>query len=290
MSMQPGLGRINSLKIADIGAAGLRLTCQNLDSDRTASRFFDFVVLPREQAPKNAKVGELIDVFLYLDSDDQLVATIHRPTIQVGECASLKVLTTGKFGAFLDWGLSKDLLLPHSEQAYPVRADTSYVVYAKLDEETGRVVCSTMLHHYLEEQANQWMKKGQSVELLIAAKSELGYKAVIDGTHLGLIYHQELSQPLRFGEKIKGWIKNIREDGLIDLSINTLDKESRDALSNEILERLKTAGGRLELSDKSSPEEIFRQFGVSKKNFKRAIGNLYKQRMIQVEATHIELV
>lgn len=290
MSQQPGLGQINRLQVTDIGTAGLRLDCADLEPEGLGDRSFDFVVLPTEEKTKDVAVGDSLDVFLYLDSEDELVATLKTPTISVGECAFLKVLSTGKFGAFLDWGLAKDLLLPHSEQAYPVREGGSYVVYAYLNEESGRVVATTLLHHFLEEEANQWIKKGQQVELLIAAKSELGYKAVIDGTHLGLIYHEGLSQPLKFGTKMKGWIQNIRDDGRIDLSINTLDKETRDELSNEILEKLKLAGGRLELSDKSAPEDIFQEFSVSKKNFKRAISGLYKQRLIKIYSSYIELL
>ena len=289
MSKLPGLGQINRLKISDIGPDSLRLDCSELAPLESDHRQFDFVVLPHDQSTDALKAGDSIDVFLYLNSEDDLVATTTTPTIQAGQCALLKVLSTGKFGAFLDWGLPKDLLLPHSEQAYPVREGGSYVVYAHLDEDTGRVVGTTRLHHYLEEEANQWMKKGQSVELLIAAKSELGYKAIIDGSHLGLIYHQELSQPLKFGDKMNGWIKAIRDDGRIDLSVNTLDDASRDALSNEILTRLKASGGRLELSDKSSPEEIYQAFKVSKKNFKRAISGLYKQRQIKIDPNFIEL-
>lgn len=290
MSQQPGLGQLNRLQVTDTGTAGLRLDCGCLDPEGLGGRSFEFVVLPPEEKTRDIVVGDTLDVFLYLDSEDELVATLRAPTISVGECAFLKVLSTGKFGAFLDWGLAKDLLLPHSEQAYPVREGGSYVVYAYLNEESGRVVASTLLHHFLEEEANQWIKKGQQVELLIAAKSELGYKAVINGTHLGLIYHEGLSQPLKFGSKMKGWIQNIREDGRIDLSINTLDKETRDALGSEILEKLKLAGGRLEFSDKSAPEDIFREFGVSKKNFKRAISGLYKQRLISIHPSYIELL
>lgn len=289
MSQQPGLGRINSLKVLDSSAGKLCLDCSNLDAERIADQSIEFVVLETNEETRDVEVGDYLEVFLYLDSQDQLVATLSTPTIQVGQCASLKILSTGNFGAFLDWGLPKDLLLPHSEQAYPVREGGSCVAYAHLDEATGRVVASTVLHRYLQEEADLWMKKGQSVDLLIAAKSELGYKAVINGTHLGLIYHEELSQPLRFGESMKGWIKSIREDGRIDLSINTLDQDTRDQLCDEILTQLKLADGRLELSDKSSPEEIFKRFRVSKKNFKRAISSLYKQRLIKIEPKHIEL-
>ncbi len=290
MSNQPGLGQINTLTVTDIGSAGLRLDCSDLDQDGTADMSFDYVVLPKEKTQENIKLGDEIDVFLYLGSKDELVATTYKPNIQVGECAFLRVLTTGQYGAFLDWGLAKDLLLPHSEQAYPVRPDSSYVVFSYLDESTGRVACSTMLHHFLEEEASTWLKKGQPVDLLIAAKSELGFKAVINGHSLGLIFHDQLSQPLKFGDQMKGWIKDIREDGRIDLSVNTLDDETRDALSEQVLELIKESGGRLELSDKSSPDDIYRTFKVSKKNFKRAISGLYKQRLIRIEPTYIELL
>lgn len=290
MPLQPGLGKSNCLKVVDKGAAGLRLDCKNLNPEGCAGRSFDYVILPPDQIQSDWHAGSEVDVFLYLDANDKLVATTAAAKVSVGECAFLKVLSTGQYGAFLDWGLAKDLLLPHSEQAYPVRVGKSYVVYAYLDDHTGRVACSTQLHHFLDEEASHWMQKGQAVELLIAAKSELGYKAVINGTHLGLIYHQELSQPLHFGATMKGWIKAIREDGRIDLSVNTLDAETRDALSETILEQLRQNGGRLELSDKSSPDEIFRQFRVSKKNFKRAISGLYKQRKIKIESDYIELV
>jgi uncharacterized protein len=290
MSSLPGLGRLNSLEITDINAAGLRLDCSQIRLNADTDGVFDFAILPIKEANAGAKIGDQIEVFLHLDSQGQIIATTSRPTVQVGQCAFLKVVSTSPFGAFLDWGLAKDLLLPNSEQAYPVRVGKSYVVYAYLDESTGRVACTTQLHHYLEEESNHWMKKGQAVELLIAAKSDLGFKAVVDGTHIGLIFHNELSQPLQFGEKMKGWIKNIREDGRLDLSINTLDSESRDVLSADILARLKESGGRLELSDKSSSEEIFQIFRVSKKNFKRAISGLYKQRLIKIEPTYIELI
>lgn len=290
MSEQPGFGRINKLVVTDINSDGIRLDCSNLDEKGTGDWSFEYVVLPKQQSLESINPGDEIDVFLYLDSKDELVATTEEPTIQVGECAYLRVLTTGQYGAFVDWGLAKDLLLPHSEQAYPVRPNSSYVVYAYLDESTGRVACSTMLHHFLEEEASSWLKNGQQVNLLIAAKSELGFKAVIDGHSLGLIFHDQLSQPLKFGDRMKGWIKNIREDGLIDLSTNTLDDKTRSALSEQVLRIIKESGGRLEISDRSSPEEVYRTFKVSKKNFKRAISGLYKQRLIRIEPNHIELI
>lgn len=210
------------------------------------------------------------------------------PLAQIGECAYLEVLEVGPYGAFLDWGLRKNLLLPHSEQAYPVKEGRRYVVFVYMDEQTDRPVCSTKLHHHLPE-TSLWLKPGQEVELLIAAKSPLGYKAVIDGNCLGLIYEQELSQPLQFGERMRGWVKAIRDDGKIDLSINNLTPAARDELSQRILDKLKERGGRLPLSDKSSAEDIHAVFKVSKSNYKSAIGGLKKQGLIRIDPGYIEL-
>lgn len=265
-----------------------RLTVTEVTEKGAIVDGLDYGPIHLRDAPKGLSKGDVITVFVYRDSADRITATAATPNINIGECAHLKVVAEGEFGAFLDWGLPKDLLLPFAEQAYPVREGASYVVYAYLDN-SGRIVASTFLHHHLEE-INDTLKAGDSVDLLIATKSELGFKAVINNQYLGLIYHDELSQPLRFGTRIKGWVKEIREDGKIDLSINTLDKKTRDQLETRILRELHQSGGRIEISDKSSPEVIFNVFKVSKKNFKRAISSLYKQRLILIESHHIESI
>ena len=244
--------------------------------------------LPLRNAPGNLNVGDRIAAFLYRDRADRINITATRPLIQVGECAYLKVVAKTDLGAFVDWGLPKDLLLPFAEQAYPVREGAAYVMYAYRDN-SGRMVATTFLHHHLDEQHGN-LQAGEAVNLLIAGKSDLGFKAVINNQHLGLIYHDELSRPLPFGLRIKGWVKAIRNDGKIDLSIHTLDKQSRDQLEMRILRELHQSGGRIELSDKSSPEVIFSVFKVSKKNFKRALSSLYKQRLITIEPTFIQSV
>lgn len=244
-------------------------------------------------------VGDELDVFVYTNADEQFVVTTSKPKAMVGECAYLTVISVNDYGAFLDWGLPKDLLLPFGEQAYPVVEGKRYVVYVYLDEESNRVACSTKLHHYLSDTympssanavASAQLKPYQAVDLLIAAKSDLGYKAVVNGEYLGLVFHQDLGHPLRFGEHMKGWVKAIRPDGKIDLSVNALDAQSRGELAEQILDYLKESGGRANLSDKSPPQEIFRIFRVSKKNFKRALSSLYKERLIRIEASFIELV
>jgi predicted RNA-binding protein (virulence factor B family) len=272
----PKLDQTNRLTVKDVSPKGVLLDG------------LEYGALHLRDAPKNLSKGDVITAFLYRDTSDRVTATAATPKINVGECAYLKVVAEGEFGAFLDWGLPKDLLLPFAEQAYPVREGVEYVVYAYRDN-SDRMVATTFLHHHLDEQHGT-LKAGDAVDLLIAGKSELGFKAVINNQYLGLIYHDELSQPLRFGLRIKGWVKAIREDGKIDLSINTLDKKSRDQLETRILRELHQSGGRIELSDKSSPEVIFSVFKVSKKNFKRAISRLYKQRLIVIEANYIQSV
>lgn len=272
----PKLDQTNRLTVTDISPKGAIVDG------------LEYGDLHLRDTPKNVSKGDVVTAFLYKDASDRITATAAIPKISVGECAYLQVVAEGEFGAFLDWGLPKDLLLPFAEQAYPVREGASYVVYAYLDN-SDRMVASTFLHHHLDEQHGD-LKTGDAVNLLIAGKSDLGFKAVINNQYLGLIYHDELSQPLRFGTKIKGWVKAIREDGKIDLSINTLDKKTRDQLETRILRELHQSGGRIEISDKSSPEVIFNVFKVSKKNFKRALSSLYKQRLIIIEPNFIQSI
>ncbi|MFT7386907.1 MAG: putative RNA-binding protein (virulence factor B family) [Candidatus Endobugula sp.] len=271
----PKLDQVNCLTITSVSPKGVFVDAKELGA-----------IFLRE-APGNSKVGDKLNVFVYTDASDQITATAAKPLVAIGECAYLKVVSINDIGAFMDWGLPKDLLLPYAEQAYPVREGAFYVVYTYLDN-SERIVATTMLHHHLDEENSEYVV-GDCVELLIAGKSDLGFKAVINGKVIGLIYHDDLSQPLRFGTRMKGWIKNIREDGKIDLSINTLDKKTRDQLETRILRELHQADGRVELSDKSTPEVIFSVFKVSKKNFKRALGSLYKQKLIVIHPAHIEL-
>lgn len=247
------------------------------------------ILLPNRQAPRSAAVGDNVTVFLYRDSADAVVATTATPLAQVGEYASLKVVENTPIGAFLDWGLPKDLLLPLGEQAYPVQVGNSYVVRVYVDAASARICASTKLHHFLPE-TSATLTLRQPVDLLICGKTELGYKAIVDGSCLGLIYHAENAQPLRFGERMKGWVKAIRADGKIDLSITTLDQDSRAALEQQILDYLHRNGGAAPLSDRSTPEQVFALFRASKKNFKRALGNLYKNRLIEIADDHIALV
>jgi predicted RNA-binding protein (virulence factor B family) len=216
------------------------------------------------------------------------VKSKNTPKAQVGECALLKAVTITKAGAFMDCGLERDLLVPVSQLLSPMLEGQSYVVYLFLDPQQN-IIGSTKLHNFLDERAKN-MAPDQKVDLLIVNETELGYKAVVNGTHLGLLYKDEVFRSLRPGDKTSGYIKAIRDDRKIDLSLQKQDQASRDELTDRILTFLEASGGTSSLTDYSPPDEIYKQYGVSKGNYKKALGKLYKQRLITVEKDKITLV
>ena len=273
------LGRYNRLRIvkrADIGIF--------LDGGE-----FGEILLPRKYVQDSMQVGDDVEVFVYNDSEDRIIATTQRPKAQVGECAYLKVVGTSKFGAFLDWGLPKDLLLPFSEQQKPVQKGYSYTAYLFVDETTQRIAASTRLEDHLSQDGSGF-KPRQPVDLLIYGKSDLGFKAVIDGTHLGQLYENETFQRLHHGERLKGYIKQVRKDGKIDLMLQLPSHLERDRLSDAIVAHLRQNEGVTALTDKSPPDDIYQVFGVSKASYKKALGQLYKQRVISIDKNQIRLL
>lgn len=246
------------------------------------------ILLPKRDVPKDCKPGSWLKVFIYLDSEDRLIATTKTPSAMVGECACLKVVAISKFGAFLDWGLPKDLLVPRREQVHLMQEGRSYVVYLYVDEQTQTIAASSRLEMFLNEFGNDFTAR-EAVELMIAERTEIGFKAVINGTHLGLLYANEVFQPLRIGQKLTGYIKAIRPDRKIDLMLQLPSAVAHDDLTQKILAHLQAQGGRSSFNDKSSPEAIYETFQVSKAHFKRAIGLLYKQKQIVIEPTGIRL-
>ena len=273
------LGRYNKLRIikrADIGVF--------LDGDQ-----FGDILLPRKYAPESMRSGDEVEVFLYNDSEDRIIATTLKPKAQVGECAYLKVVSGSKFGAFLDWGLPKDLLVPFSEQQKPMEKGYSYTVYLYVDEETERIAASTKLEQHLSVDVSAF-KPRQEVDLLIYGKSDLGFKAVINGTHLGQLFEGETFQRLHFGEQLKGYIRQVRADGKIDLMLQLPSELTRDDLGNAIIDHLRQNDGVSNLTDKSPPDDIYQAFGVSKASYKKALGKLYKQRTIMIEKHQITLL
>ena len=273
------LGRYNTLPILRRTDFGIFLDGGDLGD----------ILLPRKYVTDSMQVGEQLKVFLYNDSEDRLIATTLEPHAQVGECAYLKVVSTNHYGAFLDWGLPKDLLVPFSEQQQKLQEGYSYTVFLFVDTETQRIAASTRLEDWLAIDARHF-KPRQAVELLIYGKSDLGFKAVVDGTHLGQLYTNEIFRPLHYGERLKGYIKQLRPDGRIDLMLQLPSHIERDQLSEAIIEHLQKNDGVTQLTDKSPPDDIYQAFGVSKSNYKKALGKLYRERLITIDKHQITLL
>jgi predicted RNA-binding protein (virulence factor B family) len=274
------IGRFNSLQIIKRTDFGLYL-----DAEQDGE-----ILLPNRYIPKDepTEAGDWINVFVYLDSEDRLIATTQKPKVQVGQFASLKVVEINHIGIFLDWGLPKDLLLPHSEEKRPLQVGDYCVVYVYIDQRTHRITATARLDRYLDTTPAPY-KNGQAVDLLVAEQTPMGFKAIIEGKHWGLIHHNEVFKFLRSGMQEKGFIKEVRPDGKISLSLQPLGRQAVDALGQQILGLAKARNGVLEVSDKSSPELISKLFGVSKGTFKKAIGGLYKQGLIVIYDDRIEL-
>jgi predicted RNA-binding protein (virulence factor B family) len=231
-----------------------------------------------------------LDVFVYLNSEDRITATRSHPLAMVGEFASLRVIEAHpQLGAFLDWGLSKDLLLPMREQTDRLRAGQRVVVFIKVDPRSGRINATAKLHPHLNREAPN-VSVGQEVNLLIASRTDLGFNALLPSGHLGLLYHSELNTPLEIGDSVTGYIRTIREDGKIDLGLDLAGAHRLPELAQRILSTLKAAGGSLPYGDDSSPQDIRDFFAMSKKAFKQALGTLYKQRLVRIEEEGIALV
>lgn len=246
------------------------------------------ILMPVRYVPEGTEIGDEVEVFVYLDSEDRLIATTEKPYAQVGEFAMLRVKSVDRFGAFLDWGLMKDLLVPFREQKINMVEGRSYLVYIYVDEESGRIAASAKLNKFLGKSVPQY-QPGEEVDLILESESDLGYNAIINNSHSGILYENEVFEQLEKGQKIKGYIKKIREDHKIDLSLYKSGYEKVDPVAQSILDMLKKEEGILKVTDKSDAEIIYELFGVSKKTFKKAIGALYKQRLIILESDHIKL-
>lgn len=246
------------------------------------------ILLPNNVAPKDLQIGQTLEVFLYLDSEDQLIATTERPKIKVGEVAMLQVVATTKVGAFVNWGLKKDLLVPFSEQQLPLKEGQSYLLYCYVDN-SNRIVASSKLDRHLHKTPAPY-QAGDKVDIIISEQTDIGYKAVVNHQHWGVLYKNEVFKPLRRGDKLSAYIVKVRDDGKIDLRLNAATYKQALELTTQILTKLEQNGGKLALTDKSSPEQIYASFGVSKKAFKQAIGTLYKEKKIVIAEHGIILV
>jgi predicted RNA-binding protein (virulence factor B family) len=247
------------------------------------------ILLPAREVSAGCNPGDWLHVFVYRDSEDRLIATRQTPKAMVGEAAYLKVRQQTDVGTFMDWGLGKDLLVPYSEQARPMNPGRSYVVYLFLDQKSQRIAASTKLSRHLSEDGRGF-ESGQKVKLMIASRSSLGYKAVINNSHLGLIFMTDVFQPLKFGQQLTGYIKAVRADGKIDLVLQPAPEQTCDRLETQILDHLRRHRGVSKITDKSPPELIYKTFSTSKANFKRALGRLYKKRQVRIEKHQVTLI
>lgn len=246
------------------------------------------ILMETRYAPEDCQTGDELEVFVYVDREDRLLATIHRPKVTVGQFACLPVVENTPSGAYLDWGLDLDLFVPKSEQQGRMEEGSSYVVFVFLDEKTRRITASTKLDKFFDQQPPKY-KEGEEVDLVIYDKTDLGYRALVNFSHEGMVYESEVFQRLTVGQQLKGYIKKIREDLKIDLILQQPGYQGVDDVSLAIFETIKEHGGRIAVTDKSQPEEIYALFGVSKKTFKKAIGALYRKRLITIDASGVEI-
>ena len=272
------IGRTHNLRVVKETEFGVYLDAENLDE----------ILLPSKHTPDNLSIDDTVEVFLYLDSEDRPIATTQTPKAEVGEFAYLEVKDNTQIGAFLDWGLDKDVLVPFSEQHRPMTVGDSYIVFLYLDNQ-DRIAATSKIDKIVLEDDQHDFRPQQTVDLIIGNSTELGFKAIVNHSHWGLLYKDEVDQRLSFGQSIQGYIKHIREDGKIDLSLKS-SWQIRDNYSQIIQDYLRDHNGFAPVHDKSPPAQISDLFGMSKGQFKKAIGALYKQRVITIEKDGIRLV
>ncbi len=273
------IGKLNQLKVVKWVDFGLYLDGEELGE----------ILLPSRYIPANLKPGDPLEVFLYRDSEDRIIATTETPLAMVGDFAYLEVVAVNNAGAFLDWGLLKDLLVPYSEQKMKMETGKFYVVAVYLDDKTNRIVASAKLEKFLDNNPES-LSAGQQVELLIYSQTDLGYKAIINNRFTGIIYKNEVFKPINTGHKLTGYIKLIREDEKIDLTLTRPGYGKTSDITENIINKLKENGGHLNINDKTPADTIYNMFGESKKSFKMAIGALYKKRVIRIDEGGITLL
>lgn len=247
------------------------------------------ILLPSRYVPEGVELGDELDVFLYLDQDERLVATTEQPLAQVGDFAWLEVAWVNKYGAFLNWGLMKDLFVPFREQKMKMVQGNRYIVYVYIDEESHRIVASAKVEKFLSNRYPRY-RTGETVEVLVWQKTELGFKCIVENRHSGLLYEQQLFREVHTGDRLTAYVQNVRDDGKIDLILQPTGRKATKAFSDVLLEHLYKNGGRTTLGDKSPAEEIYAMFGVSKKVFKKAVGELYRRRLIMITDDGLHLV
>ena len=272
------LGRFNQLKVVKFVDFGLYLDGGD-DGE---------ILLPLRYVPEGVKEGDELNVFLYLDNEERLVATTQTPLVQVGEFAFLEVNWVNKYGAFLNWGLMKDLFVPFREQKMRMIQGKSYIVYCYQDKESYRLMASAKVNKFLSNEMPPY-QEGQEVDILIWQKTDLGFKAIVENKFAALLYDSEIFQPLRSGMRLKAFVKQVREDGKIDLILQQAGPRKVDDFAETLLKYIRDHKGFTSFNDKSDAEEIYETFGVSKKTFKKAVGELYKMRLVSLQPNGISL-
>lgn len=247
------------------------------------------ILLPQRYVAEGTKVGDILDVFLYLDSEERLVATTQHPLVEVGQFAYLEVSWVNQYGAFLNWGLMKDLFCPFREQKMRMLQGNKYIIYCYVDEQTSRIVASAKVEKFLSKERPAY-QPGDSVEALIQQKTDLGFKAIIDGRHSGLIYQNELFRELHTGDSVKAYVKQVRPDGKLDIALQQQGQQNVTDFARQLFQYIfESDEGFCPFHDKSDAEDIYAEFKVSKKTFKKAVGDLYKRHLITIEPNGLRL-
>jgi predicted RNA-binding protein (virulence factor B family) len=273
------IGKFNNLNVVALADNGAYLDAGDLGE----------ILLPKRYVPESCQVADILSVFIYRDSADRLIATTETPLAQVGEFVSLKVIDTNKMGAFLDWGLPKDLLVPFNQQHTAMEVGKYYLVRVFLDQHTDRIAASSKLDKFIDIWPAEY-QQGDKVNLIIGGKTDLGFKAIVNDLHWGLLYDNEIFQHLRVGKRIPAYIKQVREDGRLDLILTRGSKNKVNDFSEKLLAHIADRGGVTPLNDKSAPELIQRTLGVSKKTFKATVGNLLKKGKVAIVKEGIKLL
>lgn len=273
------IGEYNSLRVKKVVPFGVYL-----DGGEQGE-----ILMPARYVPAGCGVDDTVEAFVYLDSEDRIIATTEKPHAVVGEFALLKVVSVARMGAFLDWGLPKDLFVPFREQKQGMEVGKSYLVFIYFDFDSKRIAASAKIDKFLDNTPPAYTV-GQEVALIVIGESDLGFNAIVNGSHTGVLYKNEVFQPLHKGDRLKGYIKKVRDDEKIDLILQKPGYAKVDALSQSILDALRAHNGYLAVTDKSEPDEIYRLFRMSKKTFKKAVGGLYRDRLIALEPNGIRLL
>ncbi len=270
------LGKMNRLRVLKEVEFGLYLDGE-----------IDEILIPKRYVPIGTKLDDILDVFLYRDSEDRLIATTDQPKAFVDDFAYLQVKDTNKYGVFLDWGIAKDLFVPFQEQNGRMEVGKNYVVKVYMDQETNRIVASARLEHFLNKYPENLFER-QEIEIIAFKSTDLGIKVIINQQYEGLIYHNEIFERIQYGKITKGYIKKIRENGKIDVSLKPIGYTVNTSQQSKILLKLKKNNGFLPFHDKSDPEAIYNEFEMSKRDFKQAIGGLMREKLITIEPNGIK--